>query len=61
MNYKTELIKLIQYILTEELPHEKSWFYATNLKERIIEEERKEKKKEFESELLGRLEGAKKQ
>ena len=35
MKYKEELLKMIEYILKEELPYEKSWVYATELKERI--------------------------
>lgn len=30
-----ELIKFIEFVLEEELPHEISWSYATKLKERL--------------------------
>lgn len=30
-----ELIKFIEFVLEEELPHEKSWDYAVELKERL--------------------------
>jgi len=35
---ENELIKIIEFILEEELPHEKSWTYATELKERMEKE-----------------------
>ena len=43
MNYKAELLKMIDYLLDLEQPYEKSWIYAVKLKKRIIEEERKDK------------------
>jgi hypothetical protein len=36
---ENELNKMIEYILKEELPHEKSWTYATELKERLAKEQ----------------------
>jgi len=39
MKHKEELEKMIAFILKEELPYEKSWIYATELKERMEKEE----------------------
>jgi len=32
---ESELSNMIEFILEEELPYEKSWVYATELKERL--------------------------
>jgi len=35
IDYKSELIKFIEFVLENELPHEMSWDYATALKEKL--------------------------
>ena len=59
MNYRRELIKLVEYVIKNELPHEKSWVYAKKLRRRLFLENIKFEYRGITETFIGMVEDGK--